>query len=319
MTLDELAKEGSPAGGDGAAPGWLWGTFSRRSITFYSGAEDSRTRVLWLQTRGLSADFRFPPDRVQRDGRTSLSEFSDAELLRVAASEGGLSRTHWDGSRMSWYDWAAFQTHAKWAEPGDLRRIGDCVIEFAPSGAYVEDWRAQPSSAGPLIGLRLVAERNLESGEIRYRDGGLIVCGDHAAFVRGRASALPEGKLTDTVAGMLREEVRRTILAFEASYATRTGEAAPFIVEFSTNPLREGEPLLPADGFSYENGVVFQRTVDQGVRVEREFTVDTLAAHVDFLPATRGSDEGRAWLDRESDTLLAHAQLSRPIALSMRF
>ncbi len=315
MTLHELASQPAPAPSAGSAPAWLWGTFSRRSITFYSGVEDDQTRVLWLQTHGLAADFRFPPDRVLRAGRTSWSQFDDAELQRLLINEGGLSSTHWDGARMSWFAWTAFQTHAKWAEPGDLRRVGDCVIEFAPSGAYVEDWRAQPSSSGPWLGLRLLAEQNLDTGEVIHQGGGLIVCGDHAALVRGRPFPLPDARLMDAAAGHSRAELLTTLQAFEASYAVRSSPAEPWLVQLSTNPLREGEALLDEDGFELDGALVMQRTVDRGVPIERRFTVDTLAAEVAFSRATHSTAPGISWLARESDTLLVHARAAEPIAL----
>lgn len=309
MRLRELTSAGSkpPAG---AAPDWLLGTFRRRSITFFTGVADLHTQVLWLQSRGLSADFRVPPDRPLRQGRSSWDDFSRQEIDRLAVNEGGLGLTAWDGSRMKWFDWSALQTHPKWAEPGELRRIGDCVMEFAPSGAYLEDWRLQPSAAGPVIGLRLLHERNSVTGKILHRGGGLIVCGDHAAFVRGRALDLDiETRFSDEVRQMAREQAIVALGAFDASYARRVHESEPFIVELSTNPFREGETLISEEGFSHDqaSGLVYQCTIDNGVPVERVFTVDTLEPCLTFPAATVSSQEGQAWLSREADTLLAYA------------
>src|SRR5579862_6775739 len=157
MTLEELAAI-SPPHPASPAPDWLIGCFRRRSITFFQGQCDTSTEVLWLQTRGICADIRLSPERPRALGRTSLDEFSDLELVRLAAAEGGTARTAWDGISMRWSNWRAFQIHDKWPEPGILQRIGDCVIEFAPSGAYVEDWRLQPSRPGPVVGLQLLEE-----------------------------------------------------------------------------------------------------------------------------------------------------------------
>jgi hypothetical protein len=96
-----------------------------------------------------------------------------SELLELAGTEGGLARTCWDGPLMSWSEWVSFQTHAKWPEAGRLERVGNCLIEFAPSGAYVEDWRAEPCGAGPLIGMWLLEEVERETGAVRHRGGGL--------------------------------------------------------------------------------------------------------------------------------------------------
>lgn len=312
MTLRELTSLGFDLP-DKAAPDWLLGTFRRRSITFYTGAVDSDTEVLWLQSRGLSADFRVPPSRPRRQGRNSFCEFSLEEIQRLSVNEGGLGRTSWDGSRMKWYDWESLQTHNKWAEPGDLHRVGDCIVEFALSGAYVEDWRLQPTVDGPVIGLRLLVERNADTGEVLHRGGGLVVCGNHAAFIRGRSTDL-EGvhRLSEAVGRMSREKAISVITSFDASYGRQESPDAPFVVELSTNPLREGEPLIAEYGFSRDSktGLINQHVTENGVQIERLFTVDTLEPHAKFQPGTSSSLEAQAWLSQEADTLLAFASIN---------
>ena len=49
-------------------------------------------------------------------------------------------------------------TDQKFPELGEMRRVGECCLEFAPSGAYVEDWRMQPGTAGLAASLVLLAE-----------------------------------------------------------------------------------------------------------------------------------------------------------------
>ncbi len=121
-------------------------------------------------------------------GRASLDEFTESELALLVQAEGGTAQTEWNGASMRWLGWQAFQLRDKWPETGCLRRIGDCLIEFAPNDAYVEDWRLQPSSPGPMIGLQLIEERVPATGKVTHRGGALVVCGDHAALVRGRRS-----------------------------------------------------------------------------------------------------------------------------------
>lgn len=232
-------------------PDWLLGPFSRRSITFATGVEDRDTTVIWLQARGLCADFRYPAQRVRRQGRNSFDEFTDEELIELLSYEGGLARTKWDGARMSWVDWIAFQPHDRWPESGELRRVGDCVIEFAPSGAYVEDWRVLNSAAGPLDGMRDDAS-------------GWVICGDHAALVRRKA---PLKDRTD------RATIIEALESFEASYGKRSAPGAPYIVEFSTNPLREGEPLFETEPLS--------------------------GGAMDFKKTTECTPEASAWMLRE--------------------
>jgi hypothetical protein len=315
VTLDELVGRCARVAAGGGVPVWTLGCFRRRSITFSTGASDAETRVMWLQSRGLTADLRLPAGYPRLTGAAPLAELGPEVLVALAEAEGGLARTLWDGRAMSWSDWTSFQTHDRWPEPGLLARVGDCLTEHAPSGAYVEDWRLQPSAGGPLIGLRLIEERDADAGRVRHRGGGLLVCGDHAALVRGRPAPLP---LTGTIAEIVRAHGRdrslmRAVFAFEASYATRSGDGT-FIVGASTDPLRIGHALLDPTGFAHDerDGVVIQRTHEGGAPVERLFTIDTLEANVAFPLATEASAEGQRWLAREGPALLARAR--RPSA-----
>lgn len=303
MTLAQLSQMTWPSPPD-AAPDWLLGCFQRRSITFYSGACDTDTQVFWLQARGLAADFRIPTCAVGPE-----------EALRQRTNfEGGLSRTAWDGHAMRWFDWTSFQLHDKWTEPGLLRRVGDCVTEFAPSGAYVEDWRFQRSHPGPVVGLRLLHEKEAESGTVTHSGGGLIVCGDHAALVRGRTRNLHGlGRLSDIAQDASRGASRDTeffkdLFAFEASYAAMDA-SGEYKIQLSTHPARVGEALSVTDGFSFdpETELVTQRLRDGDVDLERVFSIDTLEPNWLFSSATEVSTEAEEWLHRESDTLLAFA------------
>lgn len=296
MTLDELTRLAIPAQ-PLRVPAWSLGCFRRRSITYFTGATDTATRVLWLQSHGLTADLRIPSGHPDLKGRESLEQCSSEELMALAAAEGGLAETAWDGAAMHWSRWCAFQLHDKWPEPALLRRVGNCLIELAPSGAYVEDWRLQPSAAGPLIGLRLIEERDLNAQTIRHRAGGLIVCGDHAALIRGRPEPLRfDGRLEALVrASLTNREALRAIFAFETSYAIGN------TVVVSTNPLREGCPLIGLDGFAHDpqSGHVFQSAVEKGVRLERQFAVDCLIPDFKFDRETPATEEAKAWLARE--------------------
>jgi hypothetical protein len=321
VTLDELVRRHAGPATAGAAdgvPAWTLGCFRRRAITFCTGDSDTETQVLWLQTRGLTADLRLPARRPSLTGDARLAERAPDELGPLADIvgniEGGLARTRWDGRAMHWSDWTSFQTHDRWPEPGLLARVGDCLIEHAPSGAYVEDWRLQPSQDGPLLGLRLIEERDVASGAVRHRGGGLVVCGRHAALVLGRPAPLPvAGAVADVVSTHGRDRaVMQAVFAFEASYGTRA--AGSFMVAASTNPLREGQTLLDLDGFSYQEDqrLVVQRTqTEDGATVERRFTVDTLEAEVAFPLDTEATSDGRQWLAREGATLFACARRPR--------
>jgi hypothetical protein len=313
MNLFELLDRSRVASAPGV-PVWALGSFRRRSITFFDGSTDSTTLVIWLQSRGLTFDLRLAADRPRPGDRSALVDASPDDLVRLAQAEGGIARTiaHDDPATSTavfrWDDWDAFQPYAKWPEPGLLRRVGDCLIEFAPSGAYVEDWRHQSAGTGSLIGLRLIEERDLERGAVLHRGGGLVVCGSHAGWVRGRAKPLAANS---RAAELVRKsptdrDLLEAVFDFEASYAERAPSGS-FVVKASTLPWREGGTLVELDGFlpGDSDDVLVQRVEDRGMALERRFLVDTLESNCPGLESTAVSHEGASWFDTERDTLCA--------------
>jgi hypothetical protein len=313
MHLFELPSLGLPCP-DAAVPRWTLGCFRRRSITFFSGETDTETRVYWLQSRGLTADLRIYAGRPALSNARQLASCSPAELAALAEVEGGLAKTRWEEPIMRWDAWTSFQLHAKWPEPGLLRRVGDSLVEFAPSGAYVEDWRLQRSWPGPLLGLALLEEIDGDTGAVVHRGGGLVVCGRHAAFVRGRPEPMDDtAKLPEqaqTRAGNATALAR--LFSFEASYALAPAPDQPFVVAASTLPWREGEPLLSLEGFRYDaaRGLVVQDLEEDGRRLERRFQIDTLEHEFEARTHTEVSERGQTWLSEEAPTLLRSARLS---------
>jgi hypothetical protein len=209
---------------------------------------------------------------------------------------------------MSWDEWVRAQVHDGWPEPGELRRVGDCLTEFAPSGAYVEDWRAQRSAKGMLIGLALLSEIDADSGALLHSGGGLVVAGDHAGLVRGRAAALPKvGRLVDPVrVNPGNVALLKNVFRFEASYAKRS-DGGDYVVSASTLPYREGESLMSLDGFSLHGDVVVQRATEGRRLVERRFSIETYETS-SFDAATAATPAAGSWLEQERRTLLRNAR-----------
>jgi hypothetical protein len=318
MNLFELPQTRATAGSPSpSSPSWACGCFVRRAVTFFTGVTDTTTRVVWIQSRGLTFDLRLLPGRPRIDSFDSLATLSLEELLLLAEAEGGLARSTFAPSEepysgsMQWNDWVRAQLHDNWPEPGVLRRVGDCMTEFAPSGAYVEDWRAQASDGGALIGLVLLSETDVETGRLLHRGGGLVVAGRHAGLVRGRPAPLPPAsRLVELVrAGWQDRELLENVFRFEASYATRAASGADYIVASSTLPFRQGRPLMSLDGFSLEaDGSVVQRAPDDAGRlIERRFRIDTCEPSED-APGTSADPSAAAWLETEAGTLLRHAR-----------
>jgi hypothetical protein len=318
MDLLELCSLHGTMPPSGSVPAWTLGCFRRRSITFFNGDSDDATLVLWLQSRGLTCDLRLAPDRPKPHSREALTDLSVAELMRVAEAEGGISPTRFEAAAVSgvelsgtmhWPDWTAFQLHDKWPEPGELRRVGDCLLEYAPSGAYVEDWRLEVTGDGPLIGLTLIEERDAKSGQVTHRGGGLVIAGEHAMFVRGRPEPLPAvARLSDLIERAASEpRLLEAVFGFEASYARRDASGR-YLVKASTLPWREGRPLLALGGFSLEDGFVVQKAREQERAVERRFRVDTLESSYEDWLATPATSQAVAWLVAEEQTLLRAAR-----------
>lgn len=307
----------SPPGGTasirGAAhgvPAWALGCFRRRCITYFDGSEDTETEVLWLQSRGLTADFRRRGSSPRAASLAAIERLAEPERVALARVEGGIARTRWDGQQMAWTGWEAFQNHARWPEPGRLERVGSCLVEHAPSGAYVEDWRVEPCGSGPLIGLWLFDERDRDSGLLLHRGGGLIVCGQRAAFVRGRPAPLPHGERLEAlvVGEHATPEGLAAVFSCDASFGEARGDS--FFVTHATLPWREGLPLASLEGFARDperSGHLLQRTDEDGRQLERRFVIDTIEPAVEVDMATSVTPEGRDWFARERAALLGRA------------
>lgn len=311
MTLADLLAQ-HPRRPEQGVPEWMLGYYKRRAISFANGQTDVHTHVCWLQSRNFTIDLRLPLEDRQVAAK-ALAEYSAEELQVLANYEGWEALSDWREPLLSWHSDTSLQLHNRWPEPAELKRFGNCMIEFAPSGAYVEDWRLQPSAPGPLIGLRLLEEREVVSGAVRHRGGGLIVCGDYAALVLGRAEPLSvpaDTPLRERVAAAVGDtSALARLFNFEASVATGS-LADGFTVSLSTQPARIGERLLALDGFEYlpAEDRVRQRFEVDGISCERLFSIDTLEAALPFVQSTGFTPAAAAWFEREAPTLTRYTQ-----------
>lgn len=292
-----------------SVPNWMLGYFKRYAISFANGMTDLQTHVCWIQSRNFTIDLRLPIASQQVTVK-KLAEYSAEELNTLANYEGWEALCDWQGETLSWRETdCSLQLHNRWTEPGILKRYGNCMIELAPSGAYVEDWRLQPSAPGPLIGLRLVEERNLATGIVRHRGGGLIICGEYAALVLGRAepiaSTQPYNALRKlAVDAQGQPDKLAALFNFETSVA-KGSITDGYRVSLSTRPERVGESLCALDGFEFlpDQNVVRQTLVRQGILCERLFSIDTIETEVFFEQTTGFTPAAQEWYERESQTL----------------
>lgn len=304
MNLFELAAQ-RPYRPPHSVPDWMLGFWKRYSISFADGTTDTRTHVCWIQSRNFTIDLRLPLEQDQVPAK-ALAEYSDQELNGLANYEGWVADSTWDGRVLTWLPTdTSLQVHNRWPEPAILQRVGNCMIEHCDSRSYVEDWRLQASASGPLIGLRLVHERNLETGAVHHLGGGLIVVGDHAALVLGRSSLVKSApSLREQVAAAHDQpDVLRELLQFETSVADRAS-GHDYAIRWSTCPQRLKQALSPWDGFTPQvDGRLLQRTEVNGIAIERLYSVDCMEALHTFSLETPRTSEGRRWMREEEETL----------------
>jgi len=286
-------------------PAWMMGLWRRHIISFADGSSDTDTQVFWLQSRNFSIDLRLPRPADIVPGGVPLTFRSPGQWRVIANYEGWVAHSRWDGAQLSWSDPTAYQFDDRWPEPAPLQRIGNCMLEVAPSGAYAEDWRLQASADGPLVGLRLIEEVDLRTGRQRHVGGGLIVSGDFAGLVLGRADPRKEpGSLEQAVlAAQSQPEALARLLGFEASIACGALDRG-FEVTHSTVPGRPGTMLFPLDGFAFQaDGTVIQEIRQGDAVCLRRFTVDTIEPSVSWPLSTPQAPSGAAWMARHAGTL----------------
>jgi hypothetical protein len=310
MHLTEVLKQ-HPDRPTQSVPEWMLGCFKRNRITFANGLTDQQTHVFWLQGRNLTIDLRLPLASSQVT--SPLMQCTPEQLEMLANNEGWYAESAWYDGVLSWSGGTSLQLHNRWPEPALLQRIGNCMMEFAPSGAYVEDWRLQSCQPGPLVSLKLLEQRNVNTGELQHRDGALIITGDWAGLVLGRKETLAPGSPSD----QLRDRIRlanhdpafiSNAFHFETSVAHGSLEQG-YITAFSTCHSRIGSTLCSLEGFSMdeEHGLLVQQSCEHDTIIERRFQIDTLEHVFPFRATSNASPEAQHWFDAETPTLARYA------------
>lgn len=309
-----------------SVPDWMVGAFRRRSISFADGTSDLDTRVYWLQSRGLTIDLRLPrlidqrrfpmPDPAQV---STLEEFVDFE--------GWYAETVWQNRQLSWREGTSLQLHDRWPEPAELRRVGNCMMEFAPSGAYLEDWRYLDQGndqSGYMIGLELESESCLDSGTHYPRRGALIICGQYAGLVIGRPEnpeLLGTGLATATQASdacRLKErllcsqsstEERAWLMDFRCAIGIRHA-SGDWVVSDALYQAEVGQLLFCLEGFAAsEPGYLKQLITVAGSQIERRWRIDTLESDFDYrLSSDVQGSAAKDWRQSETEMLDRYTQ-----------
>lgn len=295
MTLAELLEE-LPATDldDLAFPRRLLGAFRRKSITFCDGTTDEQTVVYWFQSRSFTIDLRLP----------------DAAATPVCLRQGWIGNTLWDQAteQLSWTIDRSYQPHNQWPEPASLSFIGNCVLEFAPSGAYVEDWRQQ-SSRGTLLGLRLSSMVDETTGQTFPMEGGLILAGEHAAYAQSRLPVLDNAlQGTASLEQALTEGIvtERDIESYEVSVAT-DGD----LLAYSTRLDRLGQAVAAGDFQLDSDGLITLSKIIDGMPYRLRFSLDLHLPDFIFDCRTTSTPEALEWMAREKEHLARHAVPAR--------
>ncbi|MEG2431261.1 MAG: hypothetical protein RR932_00565 [Acinetobacter sp.] len=270
-------------------PGFLYGAFRRKSISFYNGLTDENTIVYWFQSHSFTIDLR-----LKSQTGTAVQE-----------RQGWIGNTFWDNASqlLSWdvKDYANYQNHVQWPEPARLHAIGNCILEFSPSNVYVEDWRQQVQH-GLFLGLRLQSALDVQSGQELEMDGGLIICGDHMAYALTR---LPE--VQSTVAQMDFKAVDPTVFtlleSFEVSISI-DGQSKTY----STRSNETGKAFNLENFEVLDETRLVQHVILDGRDIDLIFELDIYQPDYQFQYTTPTTTQAEIWLKSEQDHLMQHAE-----------
>ena len=224
----------------------MLGCWHRRYIRFEDGAEDTSTRVIWLQTPSGLVDLRISAERPDFSKRLQLSDCSNDELIALAEQDCSCGITildetatpyptaRWEGGGSGFMQ----QPVINFPEDGwfEWKEEGACMLEYAPSGAYEEDWRLQDNSQDFAIHLLC---RDSETTT------NLYIAGAHAVLAIDRSIVISQERpLQEIVSENIADRDRvYAYLDTEFSYA-RCEDSSEYEIVLSNLPWREGQ-ILP--------------------------------------------------------------------------
>ncbi|USA47942.1 hypothetical protein NDN11_07460 [Acinetobacter sp. C26M] len=266
-------------------PRYLLRCFRRKSISFFNGMTDEKTIVYWFQSKSFSIDLRLV----------------DANQTTVHERQGWIGDTLWDSERelLSWQVHQNYQNHIQWPEPAKLYPIGNSILEFSPSHAYVEDWRQQ-AQQGLLLGLRLFQMRHVATQQMIPMDGGLIMSDQHIAYVQSRHPQLQHLLKNDPIDHP--ENDLKAIENYEVSVALNGSS-----IGFSTITSRL-QQSISLDDFEIEDvNTLTQLKQIEGELYQLYFHVDMYQPDFVFNTTTATTTDTQHWLDAEQKHLLKNA------------
>lgn len=216
-------------------PPEVTGVWRRERITAPGGYLDDTTRVCWVQSLSWYGDIRVRADAPRRPGATSFADYSDAELVELARSQGFAGQLTVTPQMCAWRRDLDYQPPGPVPDEGTWTIDGDVLVEGGIHAEYEEIWRLEPESGG----LRAAFAR--EGGP-----GLLVIAGDHFLMMRGRGAPLAGESLAALVEAELaagRRSAAEDLLSMPIAYG-RIGER--WRVSLSTLPWLEGRSLWNA-------------------------------------------------------------------------
>lgn len=215
----------------------LW----RRRLLQTPDRTDRRSIVYWLQTGGLYADLRLPPERVCGEPRTLALQQGFAGVLRV------------DGNLLTWERWLDFQPQAA-PDIGRVHFEEGVLVEHGVHADYREEWECVQAADADCIALSLEAELDARGRQVGRR-GVLVACAGYFLFALDRRRALPVvpdlGTLLDD--GQYTPEEKRAFLDCAIDFGTR-GPDGVWRVRYSTLPAHEQHDFVDLHGYWRRDG-----------------------------------------------------------------
>lgn len=222
-------------------PAWVQGVWRRNTLRDDSGLVDDTTQVYWVQTPTLFADIRVPAARPDDAGKTSLADYDDAELSRLADQAGFAGSLRVDGQICRWQRPIDYQPSRPTPDEGAMFREGDRLSETGLHANYCEDYNLIDDGGGRFLALECPEHRRL-----------LVVVGNHFLFARGRALDLPKGATLADLVAQADPADKRTLLDCELSLGKGLAGVEPWRIDLSTLPFRQGRSLFATSAWRFD-------------------------------------------------------------------
>jgi hypothetical protein len=185
---------------------------------------------------------RLPKDRPDFAQVSSFKNLSDSDLKILSQQKGMAGRTKVVGSVATWSHEIDFQPPDGTTDTGRLEVTSDGgMFEHGLDGSYTEAWELAKGPVRPYLAIRI--ER---SGRV---DRFLIVARDRFMFVRNRANNLPAAESLEALISTTNATRNQIIEYLDCEFSTGgvPEGRAPWVIEKSTLPWRQGRPLELVD------------------------------------------------------------------------